>query len=154
VYKAVPFKAAHLGLLDLQDAQDYLSGMKLTYQQAKAIENVGMVYSGFYGDQILISGGIIKQWEGRYLGWALVSKEAKNHMLKITKFAQWWFDELQARTPDMIRLEANVDKDFSQGQKWVKLLGFIPEHGTIENSTMEAYGLNGRDVVMYKRIRK
>lgn len=85
-------------------------------------------------------GGFYRQWEGRAIAWAFLTKGAP--MLAITRAVL----EVLAQG-EFLRVECWVDVDFQAGHRWAALLGFERE------GLMRSFGLGGRDNVLYARIR-
>lgn len=137
----VPFKAEHLFALRLQPAQAaYLSEFTPTY--AHALEQVGGSFTALVDGQPIACAGLVEQWRGRALAWALLSQVGPHRFVRITRAVRRAL-ELSSYT----RIEAQVDAGFAEAITWAELLGFRAE------SVMAKFTPEGRDAFMYVRIR-
>jgi len=94
------------------------------------------------GERILMCGGVVPFLPNVGLLWALLAEDSGRHMLWLHRATQRFLEMQTTR-----RLEASVEKGFSQGCRWLKLMGFQRE------GVMRAYGLNGEDHIRYARVR-
>lgn len=118
----VAFKAAHLQLLELQQAQAYLSADFLQPEQARLIEQAGNSFTAMVGDKVICCAGIVEIWTNRAVAWALISKHAGRNMVGLHKAVAGYFSAAKYK-----RIEAWVDEGFEPGMRWLKLLGFTLE---------------------------
>jgi hypothetical protein len=136
----VPFRREHLFQIELQGAQASLSE-KQNLEYAVALEQSG-AYTGLVDGRPIICAGLVEQWEGRALAWALLSNDAGPWMLDITRACKRMFQLSGYR-----RIEAHVDAEFQQAVRWALMLGFEVE------SKMQAFTPEGRDAFMFTRLR-
>lgn len=136
-----PFKASHLYDLQLQDAQAMFYE-RFSPQYGHALETAGNGWTAFYDGHPVACAGLVEQWEGRALAWALIAKDAGPHFVRITRAVRRALDVAQWR-----RVEAHVDAEFAAGIRWAEMLGFSVE------SKMRAFTPEGRDAFMFARIR-
>jgi len=87
--------------------------------------------------------GVVEQWDGRGMAWAVLDASAGPHLLPITRAARTWFDSMAYR-----RVEAYIDTQFPQGRRWVHLLGFTLE----ADIPMRKFFANGHDAYLYARV--
>lgn len=93
--------------------------------------------------QVMACFGVVEQWDGRGMAWAVLDREAGKHLLSITRKARGWFDAMAYR-----RVEAYIDTKFPQGRRWVHLLGFTLE----TDIPMRKFFANGNDAYLYARV--
>lgn len=137
----VPFKAEHLGKIALQSAQLSMSDHLMNPDYAKMLEGT-YAYSLIEGDEVLCCAGLMQVWEGRSLGWALVSHKAGKHFMEIHRNVA----AAIRMCPDR-RVEIAVDSEFPEGKRWAKMLGLEFE------GTMRGYGIDGRSHDLYARVK-
>lgn len=140
----VPFRPHHLATLRLQAAQTYLQPLMTDAQYAAALTGPH-AWSGVLAGRIIGCAGIVPQWPGRAVAWALLTRElSAAHFLRAHhKVAA----VLHAAHRDgHRRIETTVDAGFDAGHRWVRALGFAPE------GLMRAYSPEGRDHVLYARV--
>jgi len=140
--KIVPFHPQHLEALILQPSQSLLAGyFKEGY--GEALVKSGPSFTGVDDDGNVVGcSGVVEQWENRAIAWALLSDWSGKHFVKIHKAVKRFLDSTDYR-----RIEAFVDAEFEQGHRWVNMLGFERE------GYMRAFNPDGRDAVLYARIR-
>lgn len=94
-------------------------------------------------NRILACGGIVEYWPGRGEAWAVVDKFCGNDFLIFDRIVRRFLKMAPYR-----RIEATVPKDFEQGHRWAKMLGF-----KVEAPTLEGYGFNGEDFSLYAKVK-
>lgn len=101
--------------------------------------------SGYRDDRLIFCGGVIPQWEGRAIAWALLSKSVDRYdMIWIHRQVHW---VLQTQVENGYhRIEAHVHEPFTAAHRWVGMLGFVSE------GLMRRYDPQGRDMRLYARI--
>ena len=137
----VPFKAEHLAVMRLQDAQAHLSEW-ITKEQGEALEALDS-YTAMHNGVPVGAAGIIPQWEGRSLAWSFLTQTGPKHFLAVHRAVKRALDACDVR-----RLEMTVDCDFPQAHRWARMLGFY-----MECERMTHYSPDGRDSSLYVRIR-
>ena len=93
------------------------------------------------GDPVAI-GGTWEVWPGRHIAWAAMNAAVRPHMGYVTAAARRVLDAAEGR------VEMTVRKDFEQGHRWARLLGF-----QVETPELLHYGRKGETHVGYVRIR-
>lgn len=136
-----PFKAWHLEELSLQPSQAHFSDF-FDPAYGPSLERGGPAFSGFDGEKIVGSCGLVKHWENRATAWALLGDTSGRNFISIHKAVDRFLDMSEFR-----RIECYVDAGFKQGHRWVKMLGFTPE------GYMKAFSPLGDDAVLYARVR-
>lgn len=134
----VPFKAEHAAMIDLQEGQRKVG----SEVQSKALELSGEAVTGMVEDRVIFCFGRVRQWEGRYILWALLSADACKHMLAITRAAR---RAISLMVGDG-RLEAIIESEFEEGRRFAKLIGLQFHHHE------EAFLPSGGDADIYVRF--
>lgn len=88
--------------------------------------------------------GLLDQWEGRCLAWAILAQDAGRELLPLTRGIAKYLDASPYH-----RFEATIDAGFAQGHRWAKLLGFELE----TPKPMRKFYPNGNDAFLYARVR-
>ncbi len=113
----------HFDLLELQDAQEFFSSLITDGDYRRQLVKYGGAC--LYDEENLNAiacAGIIDLGFGRGMAWALLSKDAKKHMRRITKAII-----VQLNTVEYQRVEITVEKGFKEAFRWAKMLGFTYE---------------------------
>jgi hypothetical protein len=143
--RVVPFQPDHVLRLALQPMQ-LSHEPPMSVEVAATLAKVGPSYAAVEDDgTVLAAAGIIPQWEGRAIAWALIAHNAGPHFVRITREVRRFLDGC-----GFARVEAAVDAFFPAAIRWAELLGF--ERETPE--PMRAYGLNRRPAYLYARVRE
>lgn len=111
-----PFHRSHYSRLNPQIQQIKAKGLPAS--QLEAIE-ASYTFTVFADDTPIAVAGLIEHWAGRWMAWCILSEDARRHLFALTKIAR---QHLALIAED--RVEASVDCDFSEGHRWLKLLGF------------------------------
>lgn len=138
--KVVPFQAAHLAAIRLQDMQAHLSDW-VTTEQGLALE-AHQSYTALLEDEPVAAAGVIEQWRGRSIAWAFISDTGPRLFLPVHRAIKHFLDGCYVQ-----RVEMTVDCDFPAGHRWAKMLGF-----EMEAERMRNYSPDGRDCALYARI--
>jgi len=142
----LPFKAEHLAVLDLQDAQKGESPPWRDVSVMRSLEGPWS-YTGFAArDGILrpvVAGGVLQLWPSTGLAWAFVGRDAGPHLLGMIKRTRAVF-----ATTDFQRIEAHVHTEFKAGHRLVKAIGF-----RVETPIKRRNRYDGGDDVGYVMIR-
>lgn len=141
--RVVSLTADHVARLRLQPMQA-LSEPAVTHKEAEALASQGKGYAAVGEDGTVYAvAGILPQWEGRAIAWAMVAYNAGPHMVRITREIKRFLDECGYR-----RVEASVDAFFPQAHRWIRMLGFECE----TPEPMRGYGYQGRPAFLYARV--
>lgn len=140
----IPFEPAHLAALRLQTAQAYLQAL-IARQEYGAAMCGRHSWSGAANGEIVGSAGVIEQWPGRALCWALLGRNIRTRdFLRVhNKVGEVL---VRVHREGTRRIETSVDAAFDAGHRWVRALGFAPE------GLMRSYSPDGRDHVLYARV--
>lgn len=108
----------HFDLLELQEAQTFFKPLIVDGDYRKELVKHGGAC--LYEDLNAIAvAGIINLGFGRGLAWALLSKDAKFYMRRITEAIKKHLDAVEYQ-----RIEITVEKEFKEAFRWAKMLGF------------------------------
>lgn len=140
--KIATYTPQHLERLTLQPYQAMLQPLLSDPEYRQSLFEAGPAISAVEGDEVLASMGLIPQWDGRAVAWALVSLEARKNLLGITRAIMRSLDLFPYR-----RVETPVATNFVEGHRWAHLLGFKNE------GTMRCYTPQGEDCDLYAKIR-
>lgn len=135
------FRAAHLALLDVQQAQRDLRAQLGDPAYGDALAATQWAFTALEGEKVLGCGGVHRVWEGRGVAWALVSTHAGPHFRAIHRAVAGFFEQC-----DLRRIEMVVDANFPAGHRWAKMLGMTAE------GVMRGYSPAGDDYVLYARV--
>ena len=126
----------------LQPAQQYTADIADVTSDLTPLSELGLAWTGEHEGQVIACGGLLPHWPGRATAWMLIGQAAGPHFAAIHKRV--------ARglvTHPYRRVEAHVDVGFTEGIRWMKMLGFEFE------SYKRAYRPDGADMLEFVRIR-
>lgn len=138
----VPFQAAHLETLILQNAQAYFGPLLEDAACGAALEAYPS-FSGMVGDTCVGCAGVIRMWGHYGKAWALLSPRAGKHFVAITRAVRGFLG-----ASDFTRIEAAVDVGFDAGCRWAEMLGFR----RYAEQPQKGYNPTGLDVWFYARV--
>lgn len=136
-----PFRPDHLKELPLQLAQAHLSATVAGKEYAAAL-SLGEAYAALIEGRPVACAGLVEMWPGRAIAWALLSRDAGPHFLKIHRAVARMLDLCPCH-----RVEAYADAGFPAASRWLETLGFARE------GVMRAFTADRRDCFLYARIR-
>lgn len=119
----VPFIAVHLEGFKVQKGQGLVNKYMISSEYIETIADYGPVYTGCVDGKPMIFAGMIQIHPHIGMMWAILSEDCKNHMLSATRAVKKFMDD-HAHIP---RLETAVQRDFKEGHRWAKMLGFQNE---------------------------
>lgn len=135
----IPFLPEHFTAMRLQDRQARtLSALTLEY--VHVLKASGPALSGEVDGKIIACCGIASQFSGVGTMWAVISEDAGRHFIRLHKCGVRLLS-----IPKLRRIEATSETSFTQGCRWLELLGFQSE------GVMRSYGPHGEDHVRYAR---
>lgn len=108
-----------------------------------ALGQAGDAYCVLVDGVPVAAGGLVELWEGRAHAWALLGKQAKHHLLPITRAIRKRLASVPFR-----RIEMAVDAGFPQAIHWADMLGFECE----TPEPMRAYSPDGRACYLFARV--
>lgn len=97
--------------------------------------------SVFFGDELILCGGVALYWTGRGEAWAMVSPKAKKHALSLTKAVKKFIEECPVS-----RIEAAAQWNQKRDCKWIEAIGFQKTHFAAK------YLPGGKDAQVYARV--
>lgn len=137
----VPFKAEHFFAMTPQPAQAYVRDY-VSVEQLRHLETPNS-FTCMAGGEVV---GCMGWWEvfpTRAVVWAYLSAHAGTHMVGLNREAR----RIVGSIPHA-RVETEVDCDFEQGHRWMKMLGFKQEV-----PRLRCYRVDGGDVAIYSMVR-
>lgn len=139
----VPFRAEHLLLLDQQDAESYWGEMLKTPEHAEYLETLDVAHTLMRGEKILCCAGLVPQWEGRVIAWAMMARKIGRDYIYIHRAVERWL-----KLSNIRRIETTVDCSFTNGIRWAEMLGFVNE----TPDGMKGFAIDGRPHFMFARV--
>ena len=133
----VPFELSHLAQINLQERQRR-SISHLTIGYFQSLTEAGSSLSAEVDGRIIASAGLAVGFAGMGILWSAVGRGAGPHFVPLHRAARRLI-EIQ----NMRRIEAAIECDFTNGSRWLEMLGFQRE------GRMTAYGLDGEDFYLY-----
>lgn len=141
--RVVPFQPDHIARLRLQPMQ-VASEPPVSEAEARALAAAGPSFAAVGEDgHVYAAAGVIPQWEGRAIAWAMIAHDAGPHFLRITREVRRYLEACGIR-----RIETSVDAAFPQAIRWARLLGFRCE----TPEPMQGYGYQGRPAYLFARV--
>lgn len=134
------FAPEHLNTLAVQAAQ---AGALADRDKALKLISAGQAFSARTGGATLAVAGVVEQWPGRALAWAVLSQDIGRHMVAVHRAVVRFLELAPYR-----RIEMHVDAKHEQGKRWAEMLGF--EYEGYER----AYAPDGRDCLLYARVQR
>ena len=127
-------------LIDLQERQFIFADFLLDDSYREILLNADS-YCLSDGLNTIAMGGLIDMGYGRAQGWSLLGKDAKKHLLEITRAIN-----LQINNVEYKRIEITVEQGFKEAERWADMLGFTLE------AEMKNY-FNGETHLLYARYK-
>lgn len=138
-----PFEVQDLSDFTVQPQQLGIDELR-DREYAKYLQDNGPSFTVRRPDgRILCVLGLLDQWEGRALAWAILAHDAGDRMLPLTRAISHYLESCNYR-----RLEATIDVGFKQGERWAKRLGFFNE----TPAPMQGFYPNGNAAYLYARV--
>lgn len=140
-----PYIALDLCSFEIQVAQAELEVVKAHPAYARAMRVDGYTWTAEHEGVILGCAGVIPQWRGRAIAWAMLSDHALKPKFigRVTQIAK---ERLDLLSYEFWRIEAAVKADWPPGARWVEHLGFKYA------GVLEKYSHNAEDYHSYVRI--
>lgn len=121
--------------IDLQPHQECVTAAQIRDQP-------GDQWTFFHGDRVVCIAGVIELMPGRAWCWALLSRQAGECMVALTRAVRTFVEEYGYR-----RMEMYVYADFEPGCRWAEMLGFVNETPT----PMARFFPDGHAAYLYAR---
>ena len=137
----VKFKPEHLAFIDDLSVPETKVLPKEALDRLAAKEHS---YSFLIDGVPLVCFGFLKLWEGRGEMWAFFDKDSNKYALSIIRHAVPVVENSPYK-----RLEMAVGYQHFAGRRLAEAMGF-----KVDAPFMEAYGRDGKDYVLYSRIRR
>lgn len=117
-------------------------GPNMTPDYVRGLLQFGKNFAALYDGRVIAIGGTLELWRHRLQAWALLSNDARRHLLPLTRIVRAYFAE-QPET----RIETAVRSDFTAGHRWARMCGFERE------GTMRGYTEAGEDYDLYAMVK-
>lgn len=140
----VPFAPDHLDHLTLQAAQRCFERELANQEYRRALVVPDFSWTGIIGGRVVGCAGLVPQWPGRAIAWALLGEIPRPAWPAVHKKVLAVLAAAERR--GFFRIETHVDPQFPQAMRWVAMLGFRPE------GLNRAYTPDRRDLLMTARI--
>ncbi|VVE74063.1 hypothetical protein PCA31118_04672 [Pandoraea captiosa] len=138
-----PYRASDMHELMLQPAQAAMRPLLLANGYPEALEPLES-FTGRIDGRVVVCAGFFTLWEGNVRAWALIAGDiGPMGMLALHRAVRRAMISCAAR-----RIEVEVDTNFPQAHRWVKMLGGFEWEGT-----MRKYSPEGRDTDRYAWVR-
>lgn len=133
------FTAADIYAIDLQPAQaaSWLAHGSREYAEMLARH---LAYTLRDAERVIACAGVVPCDRDVGFTWAFLSVHARPHLARLHKAALRMFE-----VSGFARLIATSEADFTEGCRWLELLGFT------RDEPLPGYGPDGRDHVAYVR---
>lgn len=138
------YRPEHLHALELQQAQAHFRGDVDSEAYARALAIPRHSFTALDGDRVIACAGCVEIWDNRAMAWALVSKDAGQHLLGVHRAVHGFLMAAKWR-----RVEAYVDVGFEPGMRWMRLLGFELDTPV----PVRAFRPDGGDCFLFSRIK-
>ncbi|TXH10047.1 MAG: hypothetical protein E6R04_06345 [Spirochaetes bacterium] len=140
----VPFIPAHMDGFKAQRSQCLVNKYMAGPDYIDTISEYGPAYTGLVDGKPVIFAGMVCPHPHIGMVWAILSEDCRRHLVAATRRILSFMEAYNT----MPRLETAVKRDFKEGHRWVKMLGFVnetPEMG------MRNYDLEGQTYDLYAR---
>lgn len=141
----VRFIPDHLEMIKLQNHQMSIAEEMLKPGYGHMLASSGPAFTAIDGDEVIGCSGVAIAWQNRGIAWALLSRDAGKHFGFIHRSVKGFLDSSNIR-----RIEAFVETDFTNGIRWMKMLGFVNE---TPETPMRCYTPSGKDCYLFARVR-
>lgn len=142
----IPLKVEHFAAMAVQPAQAF-ARVVLEDPEVAPFLAAQESFTAMDGDLVLGCGGVLKQWEGRLMAWALLGTAiGTRRMLWIHNRTRFFLRDQLKRCR---RIETTVDSEFPEGHRWVRALGFRCE----TPDGMPGYRPDGGSSHLYAMVR-
>lgn len=136
-----PFKAEDFLAIDPQPAQEWVRG-QIKLEQLRAIEGT-TAWTGSVDGKPVWCFGWSEVYPTRALVWTYIGADAGPHLVAMHREAVRLLDAMPHK-----RIETEVDCDFEQGHRWVRMLGF-----ELDAARLRGHRADGGDVALYARVK-
>lgn len=142
----VPYHPSHLAQVGLQPSQEAARRFLIRDGFAEALALHGMSWTGLVNEIPIGCAGMVSQWEGRVIAWALFGASVpKRCWPAIVRKIAFEFSVTLANR-GRHRIEITVPVHFGQGCRLARLLGFAIE------GRMRSFDPEGEDHFLYAKI--
>ena len=141
------FKKEHLSQLEPQETQaEFISTMTSGLMDYPMyLESVGLIETLMLDGVVVAIGGVVPLNKGSAEGFVVLSETAKKHPRTLVSWMRTYLNAVQF-VHGFHRIQTLVVEDFERGHRFIGKLGFKAE------GTLEAYGEDRTNFVMYGRV--
>lgn len=135
-----PFNPIHLEHIELQPEQGHVLEL-FAHEEYQELLLMGEGYTAFHNGNIVVCAGVFPMTDYMGRAWAFVSGTQGRALLPASRAISDFL-----KKTDYVRIDTPVRRDFINGHRWCKLLGFInetPERG------MKYYGFDRMTYDLY-----
>ena len=138
-----PFQPIHIDILKAQGVQgSQVQEVSHVPASCASVQRpLGPAVTARAGGKILLCGGVVTIGSYMGIGWAVLSKDAWLYMTPLHYATKRFLDASGLR-----RIEATVEEGFTEGCRWMRLLGFKFE------GNMPGYGTKGETHLRFGRV--
>lgn len=108
----------HIARIDVQDKQRHAVEELRSEEYFEFVSERGPCIAGEANGEVICLIGRTETDHDQWIMWAILSKQARRHLVQITRIGQVWC--AMHRGP----LFAFAQKDFPEAHRWLKMLGF------------------------------
>jgi RimJ/RimL family protein N-acetyltransferase len=141
--KVVSFIPSHAHALELQKAQEH-ERSQFKPEHLLFLANQDTSFTVLEDDKPVACFGWLELYPTRALIWTVLGKGSEGRMLSFTRIAKRMLAALL-----YARVEAEVDADFQEAQRWMEMLGLRRE----TPQPLRCYNAHGKDVYIYARVK-
>ena len=139
--KIVPLEAWHFDAIVLQESQQALRTLLRMKEYRHDLLHRSVAFTAI-DETVIAVAGVALAWPEREVAWSLLSECGPRRFLTVHRAVQAFLDNRRTR-----RIEMSVDADHASARRWARMLGFQ------EEGLMQAYTPDGRDAILYARVR-
>jgi len=136
----IPFDPDHIREMQLQDQQARIVSLA-TVQYLRVLKHMGPCASAEVDGRIIACAGVALEPYGSGTLWSFISRDAGKHFIVLDRAVRRMLS-----IPNVRRIDATTEAGFSQGCRWLEMLGFEFE------GVMRKYGPDGSDHVRYAKV--
>lgn len=136
------FEPDDLLKLELQEAQRFFSTVTSSPEYGQELAAAGKAWTALDNGKPIGCSGVVSQWEGRGVAWALLAPDIGPEKFLIIHGAVRDF----LRQAPYHRIEAWADMEFKAGHRWLRMLGFKIE------GIMRRFTSDKRDAALYALV--
>lgn len=139
----VQFEPRHLLFMEVQGAQIMVKPVLRDPAYAPSLKNGGPAFSAIADGRVYCCAGVLVQWAGRGIAWALLARGLGARFIPIHRAVKQFLHE----TP-IQRIEATAELGFPEAHRWLLSLQFVREA-----ERLRSYTPDGSDHALYALVK-